>query len=267
MDMQSFQDRLDECLGGGATPALVAELQGPLSADPRLRRALVERILLEVHLRRAFAGSGSAHPIVVPARSSWRALVGWAAAALVLLGIGIALLSYFGRVPSSVVKVVESPVNVVVSGKVTIDGVAVDRLPEEQWFEVTSDAPAVIRLADGSAAELAVATKARLHGRREGSRPSVELGQGAGKFKVTGGVGKFRVETGIGTVTALGTEFSVKLEPRSRGKGQKAKGGILLSVSVSEGSVSVDADGKNTVLQAGDSRVFGRKGAREDQDD
>jgi ferric-dicitrate binding protein FerR (iron transport regulator) len=264
MDMQSFQDRLDDCLGGGATPPLVAELQQSLSANPRLRRALVERMLLEVHLRRAFAGSEAAQPIVMPSRSGRRAMLGEAAAAAVLLALGIGLFAYFGQKPAATENVPPSPVNEVVSGKVKIDGVAVERLPEEQWFEVASDVPAMIRLADGSAAELAPTTKARLHARREDSRPSVELSQGAGKFKVPRSGDKFRVETGVGSVTVLGTEFSVKLEPR-RGEGKKSRSRLLLSVSVTEGSVTVNADGKNTVLRAGDSRVFGRK--REEDDD
>jgi ferric-dicitrate binding protein FerR (iron transport regulator) len=151
----------------------------------------------------------------------------------------------------------------VVSGKVSVDGTAVQQLPIDKWFEVASDSPAVIRLIDGSSMELTASTRARLPARSD--RQGVELGQGTGRFKVTSGLGAFRVETGLGSVTVLGTEFSVKLEPRGRGESKRARNRLVLSVSVSEGSVRVDADGRKTVLRAGENRVFGRR-EREDDD-
>jgi hypothetical protein len=158
-----------------------------------------------------------------------------------------------------VIRLVEHP-SVVAVGETGLD---------RHWnytpFPVASDAPAAIRLVDGSAVELAPATKARLLGKHDGVRQAVELGRGAGKFKVVAGGGTFRVETAMGNVSVLGTEFSVKLEPRSRREGRKRGGRLLLSVSVTEGSVSVRAEGKNTVLRAGENRVFGRE-RREDDD-
>jgi len=267
MDMQSFHDRLDSYLSGTATPAEVAELERALQADAGLRRALVDRVLLDIHLHKVLAGMAAVAPVKTAPRFFRRATIGTLAAAI-LLGIGLGLFGLFGRksAPQAPEELAPAaPVNEVVSGKIKIEGTTVEQLPQEKWFEVAGDAPAVLRLQDGSGVELTPATKARLHG-AQGKRQAVELGQGTGKFKVTSGAGTFRVETGLGNVTALGTEFSVKLEPRGRGESRKARNRLVLSVSVSEGSVSVDADGKNTVLRAGDSKVFGRESKREDDD-
>jgi ferric-dicitrate binding protein FerR (iron transport regulator) len=272
MDMQSFHDQLDSYLSGAATPAETAELERSLHVDAGLRRALVDRVLLDIHLHKALAGMAAVAPVKAKPRFFRRAMIGslvGALAAAVLLALGLSLLGVINRKPALQVPEEQppaAPVNEIVSGNIKIDGTAVEQLPQEKWFEVAGDAPAVLRLEDGSGVELAPATRARLHGQRDGKRPAVELAQGTGKFKVTSGAGAFRVETGMGNVTVLGTEFSVKLEPRGRGESRKARNRLVLSVSVSEGSVSVDADGKNTVLRAGESRTFGRESKREDDD-
>src|SRR5262249_16687496 len=159
-------------------------------------------------------------------------------------------------------------VNEVLAGEVRIDGVAIKQVPEERWFDVAAETPAVIRLADGSEAELAPASRAMLHGRRDSIREAVELQRGSGNFKITCGGGQFGVETAVGTVTVLGTEFSAKLESRTRSEGKRgSRPRNLLTVAVTEGSVKVESAGKSYVLAAGERRVFYEGGKKEDDDD
>jgi ferric-dicitrate binding protein FerR (iron transport regulator) len=95
----------------------------------------------------------------------------------------------------------------------------------------------------------------------------LEIERGGGRFYVTPG-GPFRVKTALGTVTALGTEFSVKLEPRGKreGKRREGRGGVALVVAVTEGSVRVEVGEKSYVLAAGESRSF-PVGRRKEEDD
>src|SRR5262249_49765126 len=140
--------------------------------------------------------------------------------------------------------------NRVVAGEIRIDGKGVSELPEEKLFEVGGEAPAIVQLDDGSQAELSPPRRASLHGRRGDARQVMELQGGTGKFQVTAGGGQFRIETSAGNVTVLGTEFTVKLQPRSRGEGRRTRnrGRLVLSVSVAQGSVKVEANGTSQVL-------------------
>jgi ferric-dicitrate binding protein FerR (iron transport regulator) len=90
-------------------------------------------------------------------------------------------------------------------------------------------------------------------------REVVELTQGRGTFHVAHGAGQFRVETSLGTVTALGTEFTVELRS---GKGKRT-----LRVAVTAGTVEVFNNGKRRVLSAGQRRAFGDDGEQNDRDD
>jgi hypothetical protein len=185
-------------------------------------------------------------------------------AAGLLLALGLSLFAFReGRPVTTEVVAVESK-NTVVAGKLRADGHLVDQVPEEKWLEVADEVPAVVRLVDGSSVELTPGSKARLHGRRDNVRQAVEIGQGTGKFKVVPGGGTFRVDTTLGNIQVLGTEFSVKVEPR-RSEKRRERSRNVLSVSVTEGSVRVEADGKVSVLRAGDIRVFGRE--KRDDDD
>jgi ferric-dicitrate binding protein FerR (iron transport regulator) len=85
---------------------------------------------------------------------------------------------------------------------------------------------------------------------------------------VTPGGGQFRVETAVANVTVLGTEFSVKLDSRTRGEGKRS-GRVrnTLTVAVTEGSVKVDSAGKSYVLTAGERRTFPERAKREEGDD
>jgi ferric-dicitrate binding protein FerR (iron transport regulator) len=166
---------------------------------------------------------------------------------------------------------------VVVAGDVRVDGVSLKQVPEEKWFDVASEGPAVLRLADGSQAEIAAGSKAIIHAPDDGVRQAVGLDRGGGNFKVLPGPRQFRVETALGSVTVLGTEFSVKLDTKakldrkrsgnekpSRGSEKPGRGRATLTVAVVEGSVKVECQGKSHVLTAPEQRVFPETSKKED---
>jgi ferric-dicitrate binding protein FerR (iron transport regulator) len=269
--MDRFESLLDQYLNRAA-PAETAELERLLQGDAALRRQLADRFLLEVQLYKVFAGVTSSIPAAREDRPARPPVFRWLVAALVLLAVGLGLFFFLGRGPATAA-------NQVLAGDVWVDGVAVQQLSEEKWFEVAAEGPALIRLADGSEAKIAPTSKAVIHGRRDAMRQAVELERGGGNFKVVSGGGQFRVETTLGSVTALGTDFSVNLETRGRDDkrrddrkrddkkrpGKKEK--LVLAVAVIEGSVKVEAAGKSYVLAAGERRTFSEGGRREEDDD
>ncbi|OAI47181.1 hypothetical protein AYO44_10025 [Planctomycetaceae bacterium SCGC AG-212-F19] len=264
MDSNRFEWLLDRYLGGTATAPEAADLEGLLKADANLRRQLTDRLLLEVQLHKAFAGIAPSAVVEPQRRRVLASVNGWLVAAVVLVGVGIGLVAWKSQQGPAVA----IAANEVLAGEVRVDGVAIKQIPEERWFDVAAEAPAVIRLVDGSEAELAPASRAMLHGRRESVREAVELQRGAGKFKITSGGGQFRVETSLGNVTVLGTEFTAKLESRSRGEGKRStKTRNTLTVAVAEGSVKVDSAGKSYVLAAGERRTFYEGGKKEEDED
>lgn len=258
MQADRLEFLLERYQSGAASSDEMAELEASLRADPATRRVFAERFLLEVQLHRAFSGVvPMSLPLPTPARWSRRVVMLAAAAAVVLMVVGAIVLSPFGRKQLSGLEVVK--------GEVSVDGVAVTHIPTGQWFEV-GNAPAVIRLADGTRAELGPASRALIQGQPGEVRQVVELAQGSGSFHVTHGSGQFRVQTPVATVTALGTEFSVKLRPLGKNRAA-AKGKPAVAVAVTAGTVQVDAGGKSYVLAAGKKRVYGDDGEQNDNDD
>jgi len=248
-----FETLLDRYQSGEATPAEVAELGQLLRTDPALRTVLVEHHLLQAQLYKA--GAASAKDAKVVPRLHHRRLVRWLVAALLLLALGLGLVSVIARLGSEVV-----------AGQVLVDGVPVSRIPDGAEFTVAGSTSAVIRLADGSQAAFDPASKAIIRGRSDEIRQGVELAQGGGKFQVAHADGSsFRVRTSVGSVTALGTEFTVLLEAKPKKTGQGKKLG--LAVAVIEGSVQVDVAGKSFVLQVGDNRRFEDDGDQNNVDD
>ena len=76
-----FEILLERFQSGEATPEELVELDTLLRAQPDKRRILVERLLLEVHLYKAFAGIAPVKQApVAPVRLGWFVPVGAAAA-------------------------------------------------------------------------------------------------------------------------------------------------------------------------------------------
>ena len=145
----------------------------------------------------------------------------------------------------------------VLSGNVLVEGVGKMRIREGSTIRVAGKTPAAIRLSDGSHIELEPTTKAVLHGQSQGRRQVVELLQGGGTFRVEKVPGDFQVTTNLGSVTVLGTKFSVWIAPPGNPKGANANPqSAALAVAVLVGSVQVDVAGKTYVLGSGENRVF-----------
>jgi len=156
----------------------------------------------------------------------------------------------------------------VLSGNVLVNGAQVPTVAEGSTVSVAGETLAVVRLTDGSRAELEPATSAVLHGRAQGMRQLIELVKGGGTFRVEHAQGDFRVVTKLGSVTAVGTEFSVRILPphdlgetRPGASGSGASGmkscGATLAVAVLVGTVQVEFGGRTLLLHRGENCVFG----------
>ena len=254
-----FDTLLERYQSGTATPAEIADLEKILRTDPAKRRRFVESFLLEVQLHKVCSGILPLPQHAIRPMRNWRRVGIWvAAAAGILLAVGTYLFFKPGQKP------LVGPE--VVSGQLQRDGVALERITDGERFQVVGDKVAVIRLADGSRAEFEPASEGTIHGGAGQERQVVELAQGGGNFQVVHGGGRFCVETPIGTVTALGTKFSVRIETRGKNK-PGAKGKRSLAVAVTEGSVQVDAGGKSYRLSPGKTRLFGDDGEQNNRDD
>ncbi|MFO0968855.1 MAG: FecR family protein [Gemmataceae bacterium] len=262
----SFDSLLEDYLAGALSSAGRATFEEALRSDRALRRRLVQRSLLEVHLRKAFAGQGantdSASPTPEPKqRRRWT--VAAAAAVLLALGLGGALwLARQGQEPPSFSDAPsKQPLRPAPEQVGQPQG---EKAPEEKWLEVDAKRSRVLDLADGSRAELLGGSKAIVHAPHGEFRQSVELTRGGGVFTVSKREGKFRVDTPAGSVTALGTEFTVKLERRDHGDKREGRAKQSLFVAVKEGAVRVEAGGASQTLRAGEERSFPGKHRRDD---
>ena len=83
----------------------------------------------------------------------------------------------------------------VVSGSVLVAGVPSPAIPAGAAISVAGEKPAVIRLGDGSQAELEPGASAVLQGRAGGMRQLIELTKGSATFRVEHAHGDFRVAT------------------------------------------------------------------------
>jgi hypothetical protein len=91
-------------------------------------------------------------------------------------------------------------------------------------------------------------------------RQLVELLEGSGTFRVTNAEGKFTVVTRVGSVTAIATEFSVKIpSPQDQGESGMKVRCVTLAVAVLVGTVQVDFGGRTYFLSSGDNRVFAKQ--------
>ncbi len=250
MNLDSFDHLLDAYLLGEISEEQSVQLRQALEADPAARARFVHGILIETHLHRLGRGEADAlKPRPHTSRGTILHRLGsvfainrprrLALAAVLLAGVITTALFYLNRPPSL-------PTARVASGTVTVEGHPGDRIADGATLSVAGPAPAVIDLSDGSHATLEPSTVLTLHGRADGIRQVLQLVSGGGQFQVAQGGGQFRIDTPAGSVTVLGTQFTVSLQsPRN------------LFVSVAAGSVRFDGEGKSFTLSAGQSRTFG----------
>ncbi len=257
-------------LDGLASPGEVAELEGLLQADPvaadafallsrleadlsaqfseepyRLREAAVLEAIERHHRRRLWWGRGLRLAV---------------AAGLLLLLCG-SLLWWFGQ--PVFVEPVMAAGNVVLEGEVLVEGQAVEHLDDGSPLVVAGPTPALLRLSDGSRAQLEPKSEAVVHGRSEGFAQRFELIAGAGQFTVWKARDPFLVDTPAGSVRTEDSVFTVRLTKTDlRDPEIRAKQGVL-AVFVRAGLVQVNTD-KTYRLSARESRefVFRRVGDR-----
>jgi ferric-dicitrate binding protein FerR (iron transport regulator) len=263
MQSDRTEELLDRWADQEASPSDVAELRVLLRGSADSRRVFVERVILEVHLYRSCAllqsGPVKSEPERIGSNHNGARLT--AIAAALVIGVGLVLL----------LRTSPKTANDVLSGKVLVNGVRAMQIPDGAGIKVEQDKPAVVRLADGSRIELAPTSAAVIRRRSTSARQGVELTQGGGKFLVQKGEERFRVDTPVGSVTALGTEFSVEIRAAKRKKavvdGATIKIPLELIVSVSAGKVQVDVAGKSYPLSFGQHGAFDEKGQHGENDD
>lgn len=146
----------------------------------------------------------------------------------------------------------------VIAGDVRVNGQLAKTASTGDRLHVVSQQSAVLSLPDGSKAEFETASEFVLRGEMAGMSQVVEMVDGTGTFKVEPTEGGFQVETPVGRVTALGTEFRVKLRTQVDTKERVFPGTNIaaLAVLVISGVVEVEVAGKTYTLYAGDDRQF-----------
>jgi hypothetical protein len=147
----------------------------------------------------------------------------------------------------------------VMAGTVEVSGLPVTRIAEGDPLRVVGGRAAVIRLADGSQAELAPSTLAVVRSPKGLAPRVIELLEGGGRFRVPRAALPLCIETAAGSVTAAATDFQVNLWS-TQGKGDdemRFHSLFVLAVAVSTGMVEVNSPEEQCVLPAGSQAVFG----------
>jgi hypothetical protein len=265
------EELLQRYLDGLAGPAELAQLGRLLAERPDLAETLAEvcrtEVLLATHFHerrsRVRAEALLAGPLPVPVvagrlgppaplpalrRRRW----GWWAAGLLFLAASAAL-GY--RLRSGVLPAGGA----VLSGRVLVAGVEAALVPDGAPLEVAGDADAVIRLAEGTRAELGPASRAVLRGRGATWDRLVELDRGRATIH-TGGR-RLQVTTPMGTVRGLDAAFTVELQPDdTEEETMNNRGTLLLVVAALIGQVEVHSAGRDYLLAPGKSWVFAAEG-------
>jgi ferric-dicitrate binding protein FerR (iron transport regulator) len=205
---EAFSAWADGAEGEAATADAADVLVRLLGQDPAARGELVEYALLEATLHRAYP------PIALP---WWRRPMrfrGWGGALI----IGLALLGW------GVAWLVSRPTLIIAAyvdaGSVRVGGKVATELPAETDLVVAENAPAMLRLRDGSMITAKPGSRLRvrpLDG--EGSAYEVELRAGGAEFRLVPGCRSFTVTTPFGSARAQGPWFGVSVDtPRRRNK-------------------------------------------------
>jgi ferric-dicitrate binding protein FerR (iron transport regulator) len=258
-------------LDGAASAAELGELQQILQQSPAAADAFARASRLEADLLALFSEEPGRlrHTEVLAAierhqrrRHWWVRALCLALAASLLLFLSGPLLWWLAQ-PEIVPPPPEG--STVLQGQVLVAGEKVQRLRDGDSFRVAGLLPALLQLSDGSRALLQPNSRVVVHGRTPDSSQRIELLSGEGRFEVTRSGDAFRVETAVGRVTALGTDFSVKLTQPDKGDPVMRTQQLLLAVMVFTGLVQVEANNGTHLLEAGQSRVFGQEEQQREQ--
>jgi ferric-dicitrate binding protein FerR (iron transport regulator) len=236
--------RILKYLDGTLPEGDVAKLNAALQSDPDLRQEfaslLVQRVQLE-ELGKGCergAGGGVAEAWRPAWLASWRV---WAAAAAALVLIVGALALFWPGFHGT--------------GPVPGEGAPDVSLVPGTTLR-TGDKPMSIHLGGYCRVQLGPGSRITLEGQERAQQ--IHLAQGDVTCDIDGNQGSFTVRTDVGTVTVLGTLFTVRLVPQE-GESMSATPGKLMmamAVAVVAGNVSVNYDGKTFTLGPGQSQVF-----------
>lgn len=192
-------------------------------------------------------------PAVRSAQNSRKRALGWCAAAALLLMSGAAIYWKWNPIRQS-----GPPAHELIAGAIAVNGVQTAHIPQGVGVEVTSSTHAIIRLVDGSLAELAPASRAVFQGPVGSFRQVIALDKGTGRFQVEKGGREFRVETPVGSITALGTEFTVEVRQPEQADVPDTDAAMNrgLVVAVLAGQVEVSYGDQTYPLALGDDRIY-----------
>lgn len=261
MNEQDFTPLVERWFAGEANEDDVARLEQWLVEDPTAAERLARQARIDAALRSRFRTErrveevGRALAPVRPAatgRSARRTL--WAA---VVVSVAIGAFVYLRRGDAPQPNTMAEAIGTVVDGRILVAGQARSGVTNGETLTVANDAPADLRLRDGSHVTFAASASAAIRDDVAGERLAVELNQGRGTFRVMKGARRFRVETSVGSVTALGTEFSVELIPDPpRADRPKNRRDDLLLVEVASGIVEVEYGRHKRLLAGGEAERF-----------
>jgi len=246
------EELIHKHLDGRASQGELADLDRLLAQSPAVADALWEAAqldaLLAVHWQeRAYLPRLPVSSVRSPSLRRRLTVAGLATAAVVLFA-----LAAWWRWEAGVG-------HRVMAGTVEVAGVPVTRIAENDALRVVGDQVAVIRLADGSRAELSPSTSAVIRGQIGLAPHVIELLEGGGRFHVPRAARALCIETAGGSVTAAATDFQVNLWS-TQGKGDdemRFRSLFVLAVAVSTGLVEVNSPEEQCVLSAGSRAVFG----------
>jgi len=251
---------VEKYLGGIATEEECVELEKALQASPDIADSFAQAARTEALLDEFFTQRKEDQQVdkvlnQLPRQPNRRWFSGtpfrWAAAAVLMMGVGIGLYC----LPSGA----DAMPYTVVSGRVLVDGIESQQIHAGARVEVLGNQAAVIRLAaDDSLVELSPSSKGILRGRMREGGQLFELTQGSCEFHRETGEGNLRVETPVGDVSGRGAEFAVTLRPGDNEEEMQVQRQIamVLVVAVMAGKVDVQFGNDRYTLGLGDNRVY-----------
>ena len=246
-----ISDYLDGDLDEAGRQSLLAQLEQNPEALPAFDEALeIEALLRAAHTSPVADASPAPGRRVFPFPTP---VLRWAAAAAAVVLLACGAWVFWDLRPGA-------GFHRLLDGQILVNGAPATTVPERAEIRVLGSVPAVIRLADRSRVELHPGSAIVLRGCSDETRQTVNLVGGKGRFTARKGAECFRVATVVGTVTVMGTEFSVSLHPVERPGGSGSpvarKGSKAMSVSVVSGRVKVRFRGQDHILAEGQEKTF-----------
>ena len=217
-------------LDGTASDDDIRRLDELVRTDEALRRELLLASAMDCGLQECLAGDEECEEVLRPRMLSWRAGIAWAAAAVLLITVGLAML--IGQYPDPEVT---GSFRIVGGGPARRGSVVV---AEGGGARVVLGGYCKVKLDAGSSLQIAGEKRAE----------EVVLRQGSATCLTDRGVGKFAVRSDVGSVSVTGTEFAVKM---IEDQGDDDMFGKRMAVRVLTGAVLVSGVWGEMTLQAG----------------